>query len=588
MRRIVSIWLPQWPIDRLRGAAARARLRGAVTGLRGSARKTLASSLLIERAEAQPSSASREKKPLALTTTVRNVQQLAAVNEAARAAGLSPGMTLTHARALLPDLPVAPADPDADRLALGRLADWCGRYSPLSGINRHDGLWGEGWFSGDDGLWIDITGCAHLFGGEEAMLADIDRRLTGFGLRHGLGLAGTLGAAWAIARFRPETPIVQPDELSKALADLPVVGLRLSPETVTLLKRLGLKRIGQLQNLPRAALGKRFASKDIGEALLLRLDQTFGERKEILHPRQPPPVYRTEQAFLEPVIELPGLAHTLPHLIRDLCGMLDKVGQGVMRLTLLAFRVDGDVRRLKVGASQPTRDAGHIGRLFAERLETIDPGFGIEKLVLHAERVGPLAPGQTSFTGRVSDEMVMDERLVQLVDRLANRLGPDAVTISVPVESHIPERQERAVPGGRDAPALTWKEWGEASGTPPRPSCLLLRPEPIKALAEVPDGPPLRFTWRRIIRRIVKAEGPERITGDAVGAADSVELASATRDYYRVEDDEGRRYWLFRQGLYDSSGSSKDNAEHQDNAVGRADQVSAVDRVHWFIHGLFG
>jgi len=499
-------------------------------------------------------------------------------------------MTLTHARALMPDLPIAPADPDADRIALGRLADWCGRYSPLSGIDRYDGLWGDAWFSGDDGLWIDITGCAHLFGGEQALLVDLEHRLTSFGIRHGLGLAETLGAAWAIARYRPDAPIVQPEGLEKALSDLPVAGLRLSPETVTLLKRLGLKRIGQLKNLPRTALGKRFSSKEMGQALLLRLDQAFGNQEEPLRPRRPPPVYRTEQAFLEPIIELPGLVHTLPHLTRDLCRMLDKARQGAERLALLAFRVDGDVKMLKVGASQPTRDADHIGRLFAERLETIDPGFGIEKLALHAERTGPLTPKQASFTGRVSDDTAMDDRLAQLVDRLANRLGPNAVQVIVPFESHIPEVQVgQAAPGltckGRGASALTWKEWAEASHTPPRPSCLLLRPEPIKALAEVPDGPPLRFTWRRVTRRIIKSEGPERI---AVGAADGVDLASATRDYFRVEDEEGRRYWLFRQGLYDTSRYADTAPDHQVTAVGRADQVNAVDRVHWFVHGVFG
>ncbi len=537
----------------------------------------LASSLSIERGE---------EKPLALTTAVKNVQQLAAVNEAARAAGLSPGMTLTHARALLPDLPIAPADPDADRIALGKLADWCRRYSPLSGVDRYDGLWGDAWFSGDDGVWIDITGCAHLFGGEQAMLADLHRRLTGLGIRHGLGLADTLGGAWAIARYRPDTPIVSQEDLPTALSDLPVSGLRLSPETITLLKRLGLKRIGQLKKLPRTALAKRFSSKEMGEALLLRLDQAFGRRAEPLSPRHPPPVYRTEQAFLEPIIELPGLVHTLTHLTHDLCRMLDKAGQGVERLALLAFRVDGDVKILRVGASQATRDQDHIERLFAERLQTINPGFGIEKVALYAERTSPFAPRQASFTGEVSDDTAMDDRLAQLVDRLANRLGPNAVTMSIPFESHIPEMQ--AAPGSISQGRPAGKTWSEMPRMPPRPSCLLLRPEPIKALAEVPDGPPLRFTWRRVTRRIVKAEGPERIAGNTVGTADSVDLAAEARDYYRVEDEEGRRYWLFRQGLYDTAGYSEDDAEHQIDAVGHADQVNAVDRVHWFIHGLFG
>lgn len=240
-----------------------------------------------------PSTVQDEKKPSALTATVKNVQQLAAVNEAARAAGLQPGMTLTHARALIPDIATAAADPDADRIALGRLADWCGRYSPLCGIDRYEGLWGDSWFLGDDGLWIDVTGCTHLFGGEQALLVDLEHRLDGLGIRHRLGLAETLSAAWAIARYSPSR-IVEPGGLEGALDDLPVAGLRLLPEIVTLLRRLGLKHIGQMKDLPRAALGKRFSSKEVSEAVLLRLDQAFARQEEPLCPRRSPPVYRTE------------------------------------------------------------------------------------------------------------------------------------------------------------------------------------------------------------------------------------------------------------------------------------------------------
>lgn len=533
-----------------------------------------------------PSIEQGEDRPFALTAAIRNVQQLAAVNEVARAVGLTLGMTLTHARALLPDLSTAPADPAGDRIDLEKLADWCGGYSPSFGLDRYDGLWGDCWFLGDDGLWIDVTGCAHLFGGEEALLADLEHRLNGFGIRHGLGLAETLGGAWALARYNAAARIVPPGHLPQALADLPVAGLRLLPETVMLLKRLGLKLIGQLEALPRVALGKRFSSKERGEAVLQRLDQAYGREEEPRCPERPLPVHRIQQGFLEPIIELPALAHMVTQLTSDLCRRLDRAGEGAVRLTLLAFRVDGDVRHLRVGTSQPTRDRHHIERLFAERLETIDAGFGIETLVLHADRVAPLGPKQITLGGRITDETDQDERLAQLIDRLANRLGSDAVMVITPVESHIPERAE----GRRQAASgSTSKEWKD---TPlpscPRPSCLLLRPESVKALAEVPDGPPLRFTWRRVTRRIVKSEGPERIAPPWVGAADSVDLALETRDYYRVEDDEGRRYWLFRKGLYDTGGYADTTPDHQTGAVGRADQVSAVDRIGWFIHGVFG
>ena len=362
------------------------------------------------------------------------------------------------------------------------------------------------------GFGIDVTGCAHLFGGETALLADLGRRLTRFGIRHGLGLAETLGAAWAAARYSSAAPIIPPGELSQELAELPVAGLRLRPEIVTLLRRLGLKRIGQLERLPRAALGKRFSSKDAYQAVLLRLDQAFGRQDEPLTPRLPPPVYRAEQGFLEPIVELPGLTHGLGLLVTELCQMLNKKGEGAERLALLAYRVDDDVNILKVGASQATRNRQHIERLFTEHLETIDPGFGIEKLVLHAERTAPLDIRQGAFAGGSVETLSRDERLTQLIDRLTNRLGPDAVTVSVPFQSHLPERAERYVSAmtPQDPPSHHVQE-AKPFRRPPRPSSLLLRPEPIDAIAEVPDGPPMQFTWRRVRRRIIKAEGPERI-----------------------------------------------------------------------------
>ncbi len=525
-----------------------------------------------------------------LIATVSNAQTVTALNDAAAAAGLSPGMALSHARALIPDVRTAPADPRGDRATLEKLADWCCRYSPSYGIDDSaEDCAGEGF-----GLWIDSTGCAHLFGGEKNMLADLDRRLARCGLRPRLGLADTPGAAWALARFHRNVRIVDSCNVREVLAELPVAGLRLSNETLTLLRRLGLKTVGQLDALPRAALGRRFSSKAAYESVLLRLDQLFGRIEEPLTPRRRPPVYRSERAFLEPLIEPEALTCGLRLLAADLCRMLARANEGAERLAFLAFRVDGEVRTLRVGASRPTHDADHVARLLAERLETVDPGFGIEKLALHAERTAPIEKRQRTLKGGVTEMADLDERFDQLIDRLANRLGPDAVTVTTPVESHIPEKQGRDVPASirqvlppkREAlvPGVK-RSWADMPRLPPRPSCLLLRPEPIKALAEVPDGPPLRFTWRRVTRRIVKAEGPERISPEwvgTVGTADSVDLASETRDYYRVEDEDGRRYWLFRLGLYDAAGYASHSVEKP------LDGADRVDRVCWYIHGLFG
>ena len=251
--------------------------------------------------------------------------------------------------------------------------------------------------------------------------------------------------------------------------------------------------------------------------------------------------------------------------------MLTKANRGAERLTFLAFRVDGDVKTLDIGASLATQDSRHIMRLFAEKLETIDPGFGIEKLALHAEQTAPIEQNQGRLEGGGTAISSRDERLAQFIDRLIARLGSKAVTITTPVESHIPEHAER-----RATPGSSPKEWADRPCLPPRPSCLLIWPEPIKALAEVPDGPPLRFTWRRVTHRIVKSEGPERIAPEWV---DSVDFMAKTRDYYRVEDDQGRRYWLFRQGFYGMTDNAGADAKQHVNAAGRAG---------WFMHGVFG
>ena len=307
-----------------------------------------------------------------------------------------------------------------------------------------------------------------------------------------------------------------------------------------------------------------------------RLDQLFGEIEEPLTPRRPKPIYRVEQAFLEPLIEPEALTHGLALLTADLCRMLTKANEGAERLAFIAFRVDGGVKTIRVGASLATRDPAHISRLFVEKIPMIDPGFGIEKLALHAEHTAPIERSQGKLEGGGAKASSQDERLAQLIDCLANRLGPEAVTITVSVESHIPEEQ-----AAQTVPGTTQKSWADMPDFNDRPSCLLLRPEPIKALAEVPDGPPLRFTWRRVTRRIVKSEGPERIAPNWVGTANSVDLAAETRDYYRVEDEEGRRYWLFRLGLYDALGYAEITPENPD-------QASVDGRPGWFIHGLFG
>jgi protein ImuB len=489
---------------------------------------------------------------------------LAAVDDTAALAGLAPGMPLAGAHALAPDLETAPHDPQGDAAALARLATWCEGYSPWT---ASDGLE----LGGAAGLRLDATGCAHLFGGEPALLADQEAWLAGLGFTARAALAETLGAAWALARFGPpqgasETllrvvpRVVPPGGLRAALAPLPPAALRLPAETCELLARLGLRRIGDLLELPPAVLVPRF-----GPLLARRLRQALGAEAEPLTPGAPPPPPQVRRLFAEPIATPEDLARALENLSAVLCQRLEAEGLGARRLVLTAVKVDGGRQHLSVGTSRPRRDPDHLAYLFRDRLERLDPGFGVEAMTLSAAVVEPLAARQASLAGHdlagggggPSGE---GTGLSDLLDRLTNRLGAGGVYGLVPCASHLPERAVTAGPA-LDVlkPPQSWRR-GQ-----PRPLRLFDPPQPVEALALLPDHPPQRFRWRRLQHRVVRAEGPERLTGEwwggdvpsVPGAIPGTVLEPETRDYFRVEDEDGRRYWLYR---------------------------SAGD---WFLHGLF-
>lgn len=513
--------------------------------------------------------------PFALIEKADNALRLVALNGPAEYRGLVPGVALADAKAMVPGLVTRAAEPEADAQALLGLAHWANRYTPWVTVAKTDG-------AEPDGLFLDITGAAHLFatgdmGGEEGLLRDLAARLKAAGLTARLGLADTPGAAHAIAvahaRRTAGAVIVPPGTQADALRALPVAALRLAPETVLTLNRFGLKAIGQLYDIPRTALARRFDSDTAADAVLLRLDQALGRAAEPIDPLAPAPAYRTRRAFAEPIAELGAIEAALVALARDLMPALAKAEEGARRLSLHAYRVDGTVKTAAIALAEPGRAAGHILRLFQEKLPEIDPGFGIDLLLLAADQVEPLAPAQTSLTARLDGADADPARLGHLVDRLANRFGPARITALEERASHIPERAQCAVPAGRmnghkraDAAPLN----GHKPRKPPRPPQLFERPEPITVLAEIPEGPPASFTWRRVRRQVAKAEGPERIApewwaGDGgLEACDGCGGASGLRDYYRIEDTGGRRYWVYRDGLF-----------------GEAQQP------RWYVHGLF-
>ncbi len=491
---------------------------------------------------------------------------LAAVDDTAAMAGLAPGMPLAGAHALAPDLETAPHDPQGDAAALARLATWCEAYSPWTASGGLE-------LGGAAGLLLDATGCAHLFGGEPALLGELEARLAGFGFTARAALAETLGAAWALARFGPAGHpggdsgngtgrVVPPGGLRAALAALPPAALRLPVETCELLARLGLRRIGDLLALPPAVLVPRF-----GPLLARRLRQARGAEAEPLTPGAPPPPPQVRRLFAEPIATPEDLARALEGLSAALCDRLEAEGLGARRLVLTAAKVDGGRQRLSVGTSRPRRDPDHLAYLFRDRLERLDPGFGVEAMTLCAALVEPLAARQASLAGRdfagTSGGAGEGAGLSDLLDRLISRLGAGGVYGLAPRESHLPERAVAACPAleGLKQPQ-SWRR-GQL-----RPLRLFDPPQPVEALALLPDHPPQRFRWRRLQHRVVRAEGPERLTGEWWRAAAAPPLAGAapvsgtvpeveTRDYFRVEDEDGHRYWLYR-------------------SAGR-----------WFLHGLF-
>jgi protein ImuB len=481
------------------------------------------------------------ERPLALVGNEERGLVLTAVNAASTCQGLFPGLGLADARAICPHLLTLPAAPKKDAEALLELARWAScRYSPMLNVD------------GENGLWLDVSGVPHLFGGEDALIADLEQRLSRAGFTARLALAETNGGAHALARYARANLIVPDGKIGPALGPLPIEALRLEPEIASLLRRLGLKRIGQLYDLPRASLERRFHAQDTAEAVLLRLDQALGLRQEPRIPLLPSPDFTARLPFPEPLITHDGVLAGLDHLATELCRKLARAGRGCRRLALWVARADGSSTVIEAGLSAPSREPSHLLRLLEDKVETIDMGFGVDLMTLAALVTDRLSPAQTALT-ETNDKPSAEA----LIDRLANRLGTPAVRRLVPKASHIPELAQK-LRSAFAGPSL-WPE--PASCKPTRPPLLFTKPEPVSVIAEIPEGPPARFTWRRLTRRVVKAEGPERIAPEWWRKA-----RPHPRDYYRIEDEDGHRYWVFREGLY------------QDGAGAPG----------WYLHGVFG
>ncbi|MGH7026184.1 Y-family DNA polymerase [Brevundimonas sp.] len=510
-RRYLAVWFPWLPSDRLR-----------------------------RRERRQEQDAPPDAPPVVLVEKVKGALRLAAVDPAAARAGLSPGLTLADAQARTPALRSVAHRPDADAALLARVLEDFGRFTPMIAEDA------------PHGLMLDVTGCAHLFGGEAGLMRTAQARAGRIGLQVRCALAGTPQVARALARFGPGGIFVEGEDRAAARR-LPVAALELADKEEQALRRAGLKRLADLDDRPRAPLAARF-----GADFPARLARVLGDEDVRITPHRPPAPVVVDRVFFEPVSAPEDIERVLSDLLVETMDRLDLAGQGGRAFEAGFYRVDGEVRRVVVRTGRPTRDATATLRLFRERMAALshplDPGFGFDQMRMSAPWTQVLTPTQQGLERETPGE----EAFSRLIDRLTARLGPEAVLRFEPFGSHIPERAARLVPASARLGDEVWPDL-DPDDPPLRPLQMFDPPQPVETLAEVPDGYPLKFRWRRVLHEVTRAEGPERIGGEWWRAPDQ-----RTRDYYRIEDQDGRRFWLFRQGLYGETPEPR-----------------------WFIHGLF-
>ena len=551
-RRIVSLWLPRLGTDRLRRRRGNAADRPLVvigdTGAGGRGDGSGGRRFVV------------------------------AVDAAAEQAGITPGMPLASAQALVPSLVAVARDPARERALVRRLARWSERYTPLVAID------------GDDGLLLDVTGSAHLFGGEPALVAELPARLAAGGLTARVALAATAGAARALARWGVSGTILASGETAAGIAALPVEALGLDAETTADLVRLGLRRIGDLYPLPRAALADRFGARRFGSSLLDRLDRALGRIPQPLSPQRFAAPWRQCVRFAEPATDRTRLARALDLGLERLCRRLRQEARGARRLRCTFDRLAAPPQAVEIGTARPVRDPLHLARLFAAPLETLSAAHGVEAVTVEVLRTEPLPPEQTQApemqapgsdrfdAARRAAGSPEDSRLADLIDRLGNRLGFDRIVRFRPLSSHLPEHVYAAVPAGEVAGAGdAATAWPAAPG--PRPVRLLATPEPIEVLARRPPAdaaaPPSLFrvrATRQVAYRVAAAIGPERICW--AWWRDDPDWRASLRDYWRIEDADGRRFWLFRR------------LPEPETELAAAEEVEA-EAPAWFLHGFF-
>lgn len=489
--------------------------------------------------------------PLLVVGKQHNALQISALDDTAARLGLDIGLPLANARAICPDIAVEDADEAADQATLFGIADWCDRFTPLVGIDP------------PYGLLLDISGCAHLFGGEEALMKTACAAFAAQGFKVSAAIAGTAACARTLSRAT-HGRVARPGHEAQAIQTLPVAALGADAAITQGLRRAGLKTIGEVAARQRHEITARF-----GADFTSLLEQAMGQGDAPISPRKPVPDYVAEKRFAEPVATSDVIAATLQLLSQILIGAMERCGRGARQLTASFFRTDGVMRAITVDAGQAVTRVEIMQRLFAEKLDALhdplDPGFGFDLIRLAATQTIEVTQAQRGFDTAAHEA----EDIAQLADRLAARLGARRVVRYLPVDTHIPERADLAVPMLHASQEFCEAAWpARVAAEPPlRPLRLLDHPEEIDVTAMFPDGPPAQFKWRRAQHRIMRVEGPERIATE--WWLQSIDLEchsdSHTRDYFRVEDREGCRFWLYRHGVH----------------------MREVRTFRWFMQGIF-
>lgn len=457
--------------------------------------------------------------PFVLTAPNHGRLLVTAASPAAQLKGISVGTAVADARAIVPGLQVFDDRPGLAGKLLTGLAEWFVRYTPFTAISL------------PDGLMLDSTGCAHLWGGEEQYLKDIIEKLKRLGYYVRASMASTIGMAWGLARFAQNVTIVENGAEADALLALPPAALRLEPAVLERMQKLGFYKIGSFITMPRQALRRRF-----GKDLLQRLDQVLGLEEEVIHPLLPLEQYQERLPCLEPISTSTGIEIAMRQLLETLCQRLQKEGKGLRTAIFKGYRMDGKIEQVEIGTNRPSYNSSHLFKLFELKICTIEPALGIELFTLEAPTVEDAPPSQEMLWGGTGS--LDDVSVAELVDRLTGRMGADTVRRYLPAEHYWPERSVKTAASFKEKPDTDWRL------ERPRPVQLLPKPEPIEVAAPVPDYPPMHFRYKGKHHKIKKADGPERIEREWWLEE------GEHRDYYSVEDEEGCRYWLFRAGHY--------------------------------------